>query len=442
MARGSVAVEIPGGADERIQRIRFPPGGAAALRAGRVAERWHVLERRLSPLPQSRVQRQNHGQLIVGDGNRPASVAENYWNGRSPVPLPGDAPIPQTVVDRGLANVLFLQIVANFPPTLVAKQTVERTGMRHNPVVLVSLRQGVLIQRLARRLDHDPDGEAVFFREREVARVMGGNRHDGPRSIIHEHEVRRPYGHRFAGHGIDRVSSGENAFLIAAFASAGNFVLLPGLLDECIHGLFLSRSPGKRPGQRVLRSQRHERGAVEGIGTGGEHFDRWVAALDGEIHLGAVALPNPVGLHGRHLIRPFPCKPFAAFQEPVGIGRNFQEPSFQLFFRHQVIAPPAPLVDHLLVGQNGIAGLAPVYRGIFPVYQAALHEFEEQPLVPTVVFRMASSDLPVPVVTQTQFFDLFAHGADVVKRPLRRMSLALDSGVFRGQAESVPTDGV
>jgi hypothetical protein len=59
-------------------------------------------------------------------------------------------------------------------------------------------------------------------------------------------------------------------------------------------------------GQRGVGGDHEERRAVQGVRPGGEHRDRLVPALDGELHLRAGGAADPVALHGQHALRPAP----------------------------------------------------------------------------------------------------------------------------------------
>ena len=77
-----------------------------------------------------------------------------------------------------------------------------------------------------------------------------------------------------------------------------------------------------------------------------------------------------------------------------------------------------------------------------PVGQPRFQEFEEHLLLVAVVARVAGRDLAAPVDREPHRPELSAHGVDVVVGPLCRMDLLLHGGVFRGQAESVPSHGM
>ena len=103
------------------------------------------------------------------------------------------------------------------------------------------------------------------------------------------------------------------------------------------------------------------------------------------------------------------------------------------------VAAPTVAVDDLLVGQHRIAFLAPVDRRFLFIGQAPFEKQQEEPLRPAIVFRMAGRHFPFPVVGQAEFLLLPAHVADIAPRPVGRMNLVLDRGIFRRHAERIPT---
>jgi hypothetical protein len=135
-------------------------------------------------------------------------------------------------------------------------------------------------------------------------------------------------------------------------------------------------------------------------------------------------------------------EPIAPFQELLGVVRDLEEPALDLLGHHLgVAAPAAPALD-LLVGQDGLAGRAPVHRGPLLVREAALEHADEEQLLPPVVGGVAGGHLPVPVVGDAHAPELRPHVRDVLVRPHRGVHAVLDGGVLGGQAESVPSHRV
>src|SRR6266566_1227931 len=99
--------------------------------------------------------------------------------------------------------------------------------------------------------------------------------------------------------------------------------------------------------------------------------------------------------------------------------------------------PPAvTAVYHLFVRQHGAALRAPVHAALFPVRQPSLQHAQEEPLVPAVIFRLASRDFPSPVVAEPEAPQHALKFRDIFVSPLTRVSIIFDRRVFRRQAES------
>ncbi len=105
-------------------------------------------------------------------------------------------------------------------------------------------------------------------------------------------------------------------------------------------------------------------------------------------------------------------------------------------------AAPARAVDHLLVGEHGLVGRAPVDRRPPAIGDALLEHAQEQPLVPAVVVGQAGGDLAVPRVADAEALQLPLHVRDVGERPRLGVELVLDRGVLGRQAERVPAERV
>src|SRR5881296_3282976 len=59
-------------------------------------------------------------------------------------------------------------------------------------------------------------------------------------------------------------------------------------------------------------------------------------------------------------------------EQLVGVRSDLEEPAVDLPRRHLGVAPPAAAILHLLVGEDGLAGGAPVDRRALPVGEPAL----------------------------------------------------------------------
>ena len=102
--------EVPGRIDERVHRVGFPPGRAAAGRTRGLHELRHVRERRIAPPGERLDVRQDHGQLVVRHADDAVLRAVDDRDGRSPVALTRDPPVLQPELDLASADLPGLSV--------------------------------------------------------------------------------------------------------------------------------------------------------------------------------------------------------------------------------------------------------------------------------------------------------------------------------------------
>ena len=81
------------------------------------------------------------------------------------------------------------------------------------------------------------------------------------------------------------------------------------------------------------------------------------------------------------------------------------------------VAAPAGAVDHLLVGQHGLARRAPVDERVLLVGQTFFKELQKDPLVPAVILGIAGGDFALPVVGQPHALELGLHVENIFLGP-------------------------
>ncbi len=191
----------------------------------------------------------------------------------------------------------------------------------------------------------------------------------------------------------------------------------------------------------MLWRQHHEGGSVQRILPGRKDGDGTRPVGQGEIHLGAHALTDPISLHCLHSVGPA-REPIQPFEEFFGIPGDLEEPLRELPLYDLRLATPAPPSLYLLVGEDRLAYVAPVdERGLLVGKPLFVH-LEEEPLIPPVILRITAGDLPLPVVGEAHLLQLIAHVRYVIIGPGGRMDAMFDSGVFRWKAERVPPHGM
>ncbi len=191
----------------------------------------------------------------------------------------------------------------------------------------------------------------------------------------------------------------------------------------------------------MLGGDGHVGDAHEGVRAGSVDPQLFVRAPDAEGHVHAFRAPDPVALHGAHLLRPA-GEAVQPVQQLLGIVRDAHEPLPDLPLFHGCPGAPALAVNHLFVGQHRPVHRVPVHRRLGPIGQPLLQQAGEQPLFPAVVVRVAGGQLPVPVIAEAQPLELGLHVLHVGAGPLGWGNPLFDGGVLRRQAEGVPTHGL
>ncbi len=238
---------------------------------------------------------QQHGQLLGGHGHDAAGVAVDDRDGHAPVALPADQPVAQLEVDLGPGQAALGEAGDDRGEGLARRrETVELAGVDHDAVTGVGLGQRAL--GAARRRDDLENGKPERGGEGEVALVVGRHGHDGAGAVAHQHVVADPDGDALAVYRVHGVGAGEDAGLLLlggeAFdlALAARLVLVGGDRGALLFGRELGD-------QRMLRREHHVGGAEERVGPRREDGQRVAAPGQGELDLGALGAPDPVGLH-------------------------------------------------------------------------------------------------------------------------------------------------
>ena len=284
--------------------------------------------------------------------------------------------------------------------------------------------------------------QPVLEGELEVPLVVGRNAHDGAGAVVHQGVVGDEDGRLPAVQPVDGADAEKDPRLLLLRGHTLDLRLPPGGFDVSPDFVAPLRG-GHGLDQRMLGGQHHEGDSEDGIDSGGEGaqlllLQPQVGNVEADLH--TLAASHPVALHGQDLLGP--VQQAGEVQELVGVGGDAQEPLLHVAAGNRRIAPLAPAVHRLLVGQDRLAGRAPHDRRLVSVGQALLQELEEEPLVPPVVLRKTADDLPVPVVDGAHAAELGAHVLDISHGPGVGVYSALHRGVFGGETEGVEPHGV
>ena len=161
------------------------------------------------------------------------------------------------------------------------------------------------------------------------------------------------------------------------------------------------------------------------------------------MNLGALGAADPVGLHEADALGPVDG---AEVEQFVGVAGDAEEPLFEVALDDGRLAAFAAAglalgAEDLLVGEDGLAGGAPVGGRHLAIGQVVLIEEQEPPLGPAVVLRIGSDDFAGPVEGGAHAAELGAHALDVAIGPGVGVDVLPDGGVFGGEAEGVEADG-
>ena len=445
VVRIDVAVHVPVGAHEGVHGVGLAPRRAAAPGAVGVQEALVALQRRCAGGQEFGVVGQQHGQLGFGDRHDSAVVAVDYRDRRAPVALAADQPVAQAIGDGLAAEITLGERRRDGALAVLRGRAVESVGVDHQAVAGVGLRERLAVP--VGRRDHDGDRQLVLAGKGEVTLIVGGDAHHGAGAVAEQHVVGDPDWDRLVGERVSDVGAGEDAGLFEFGGLALDLGLSAGLRDISVDRFALP--VGRQPvDQRVFRGEHEVADAEDGVGAGGEDGDAVdIAEIAGGVveregDFRAFGAADPVALH--HLDRFGPVDG-AEVEQLVGVVGDAEEPLLEVARLDDRAAAFAGtrssvVAQHLLVGQYGAAGWAPVGGGASAVGEAVAVELEEPPLGPAVVLRIGGGELAIPVEAGAHLLELAAHRLDVAVGPLFGVGAVLDRGVFGGQAECVEAE--
>ena len=392
-----IAQEVPGGARPLGHGVGLPLGGAAAAGAGGVHPVGHLAQGGLAVvggLVGVHLGEQQ-GELLLGQGLPAALLAVHHGDGLAPVPLAGEDPVAQLVVDLGRADALLLQPLDHGGDGVLHGLAVEEVGVDQDAGVVLGGEGGLL--HVLTTGDHLDDLAAELLGELPVPVVVGGYGHDGAGAIGGEHVVGDEDGDLPAVDWVDAphaVQAHAGLLLVQLRALqvglGGGGLLVGGDL-----GGVLQRAPLQPLAhQLVLGGEHHIGGAKEGVRPGGVDHDGVAGGgLEGDLRAGGAA--DPVLLLGLDPLDEI--QPVQIVDEALGVLGDLEHPLALLLADNGGAAALAHALHYLLVGQHALAGGAPVHRHGGLVGQAVLIELEEDPLGPLVVAGIGGVDLPAPV---------------------------------------------
>ena len=287
---------------------------------------------------------------------------------------------------------------------------------------------------------HDADDRKVEFRgEIKVARIVGGNGHDGARSVADEHVVGDPDRNLHVVDGIDRVGTREFAGLLLRVFRAGEIGFRASDFDVFVNSGFTIRR-GDFGDERMLGREHHVGSTEQRIRTRRINADGLVGIRNFEIDFRACGTADPVLLH---FFRAFgPIQTVNAVEKLLRVIRDFEDPLADGLADDREVADFGTTVDDLFVGEHGAECGAPVHRLVGFIGEAFFIEFGENPLRPFVVAWIRGIYFAIPVEGETEHLQLLFERGDVFGGGDGGMRSGLDGVLFGGQAEGVPSHGV
>ncbi len=439
------AREVPGRIHERVHGVGLARRRAAALRTGDVLP-GRVTHQRIAGPVEVDVVRQLHGEILIRHRHDAARLAVNHRDRTTPIALSRDAPVAQAEIDlpcshRSIAARGLLQSLGNFLLRFRDGHAVEEARIDHAPVAVigrVSDHEGARI--LARRTHHRRIAKPVLVDEVEVALVMRGTAEDGAGAVVHQDEVgdvdrQRPgWVER-----MDRAHAGVEALLLGSIDHRLCGAVALALGDELCERRVLCS--GRRR-ERMIGRQRHELGAEQRVGPGGEDVERVLTVrrrcrIEREADEQSFRPSDPVALHETHLLRPA-IEPVECREQVLGVLGDLEIPLRHFALLDQRARTPAATIDDLLIGEHGLIDRIPVHLAELALDQPRLEEVEEHLLLMLVVARIAGRELARPIERQPHRLELRLHRRDVLIGPCLGVDLALHGGVLGRHPEGVP----
>ena len=464
VVRVGIAQVIPAGAGKGIHGIGLALGRAAADRAGGLVEVL-ALGKGFAGA-QVQVLGQRHRQLILGHGHDTAVLAVDGRDGVAPIALAADEPVAQTELDLattaahglevGHDRSLALGVLAAAHASVLAG-LYERTLGSVSAIPVDGLgMEG--INGLAAGLDGSAivivqddrhDRQVVLTGKLKVALVAAGNGHDGAGAVVGNDIIGNPHGDLLAVDGVYHIAAREGTVLLEGALGTLDGRDMLGVLDDLGDGLLVLRALDELVQAGVLGSQDKEGDAKKGIGSRGENGDLTLIALDGlaipvaqgKVDLGALGATDPVGLHLLDALGPA-GELLQVVEQLLRVLGNLVVPLLKVALLGLGAAAPALTLGNLLVGQNGLAGGAPVDRVLFTVDQALFPHLLKDPLAPAVVVGAAGLDHAIQIVGEAHALHRGERLVHVLIRPGGSLRVVLDSGVLGRKAKGIKADGV
>ena len=384
-------------------------------------------------------------------------VAVDDRDRRAPVALARNAPVAQPPGDFFLTQAEGRQVCCHRCDAVLERQPIVFARVDGDPSTFFGIPvlpgcgvKGTVGWLGPSRIQDSHDGldrQLVFQGKRKIPLIVCWHAHHCAIAITHQHVVAHPHRHRYTGEGVcHKQTRGHADFFSQSHLGLGGATFAT-LLNERSQCRVARCSQGRN---RVLRCNRTEGDAHDGVGPGGENVHsalanqlaRGVSDLVREGKSHTFALANPVFLHQFDAFGPtWHGITRDVGQQFLGVLCDGQVVTRDFALFHHRTGAPALAVNHLLVGQHSHIHRVPVDDLGLAVGNAFFEHLQKQPLVPLVIFGCARGHLAAPVDGQAHGLHLLLHVGDVLKGPLGWRHAVFQRRVFGRQAKRVPTHG-
>ena len=246
-------------------------------------------------------------------------------------------------------------------------------------------------------VDDDHDRQVERAGEIEVTLVVGRHGHDRSGAIIGQDVIGGPDRKSFTVDRVDRIPVEEDAGFRPGGIEAIHLGRLLHLLEVLGEFLLSCRTRCEFCREVGIGCDDEEGRAVQGVRSRCVHRYWVIAPLDREVDLRTSRLPDPIALHEQHLLRPCPLQLLHVIEETLGIVGDPQIPLGELLLGDLGIAALTCTFDHLLIRQHRLAFRAPIDAARSPIGKTAFVHLQEEPLIPSVVRRVACVEHAIPV---------------------------------------------
>ena len=344
--------------------------------------------------------------------------------------------------------------------------------------------------RIGGRLHDRHNVKIVGLGKIKVSRIVRGNGHDGSRTVTGQHVVGDPDRDRIAVNRINCMAAGKDSCLTGPIILA-----IPLAFQSRILAVLFDSRPlvGGRQlvDQRMLGRNHHVRRSKQGIRPGrinpqyivSRRFGKsagfaillplrkFCLGTDEKVNLGTLAATDPIAL--QFFDPGWPIDLIEILFQTIAVSRDSQHPLSQRHPLNRMATDFGKPIDNFFVGQHSTQGWAPVHRRVGFVSQTiavliltdffftslantvgdgkfvdrtstlqfvikpGVKQDQENPLSPFDVIHVGRGNHAIPVIAETEVFQLANKRLDVFFCEFAGGCIVLDRVFFRWQTEGI-----